>query len=556
MPRKSIRSIKSGHTSSQTKSASHAVRNLVESVQTHLKNNEFDTALTESTELSSLLQSDTNNIVIYLTSLVWQIRALQGLKRPFDDIEQAVMRYAQESKRLGDYEREIQAHRIHAQIYIDCGNWTQAAEHLEAALTCSMTNNPGRTTLEILMHLSAIELKMCHYVEAIDYLSRAMNAIKSSNIDNDDFRELSAIGNRQLCELYNIIGEGQSACDALEAAQKANSHDEEEHWLQEIYLSHLDMHSGDADTACVRLRNLEDAIRRAIRDGKARNEQLTMLQLERAQAMWNHGEFKKAIEYLNAVEIPAEQLQLRQAQALIRFQWAAEMGKPAASTEDAGQIFSELCNQSENPDIQIVLAASLTQAAIEIERGHYETTLESLEHITQTAAFTQLIPFATRALALRGQICLDQKKWSEAAVDCRNACEMFVSHVDDVSAKQAAAMMLLAQTEQTYAQGNSGLDPNEYAAFEQLLRDIERYKSHHHITGMLDLALTVAEIAYKHGEGSAFDTLMNLLEEYIDPSCMAYRRMKYLDLAMLAKRGNYEEERQRIADANGFATKS
>ncbi len=552
MPRKSIRSLKSGQSPKSPSHTNNAIRSLVENIQKHLKSNDFDLALTESIDLSTLLQSDTNNAVIYLTSLVWQIRAMQGLKRSKDDIEQAVIRYAQESSRLGDHEREVQAHRIHAQLYIDCGNWTQAAEHLENALTCSMAHNPGRTTLEILMHLSAIELKMCHYVEAIDYLSRAMNAIKNSNLDNDDFRELSAIGNRQLCELYNTIGEGQSACDALEAAQNANSHDDEELWLQNIYLSHLDMRSGDADTACVRLKKIEDDVRTAVRDGKAKPEQLTMIQLERAQALWNHGEFKKALDYLEAIEIPTDQLQFRQAQALIRFQWAAEMGKPSADTEIAGQKFSELCNESENPDIQIVLAASLTQAAIEIERGHYDTTLESLEHITQTAAFTQLIPFATRALALRGQINLEMKNYSEAAVDCHNACEMFVSHVDDVSARQAAALMLLAQTEQTYAQGNSGLDPNERTAFEQLLKDVDRFKCHHHVTATIDLALTVAEIAYKHGEGDAFDTLMKLLEEYIDPPFMAFRRMKYLELAMLAKRGDFTAERKRIAEENGF----
>lgn len=553
MTRKSIKSFKS-HQSNKINSPkiNNNIRLLVENTQKCLKNNQFEIALNNSIELSKLLQTDKNNTVIYLTSLIWKIRALQGLNRPLQDVENAVLLYAQEAKRLGDPEREIQAYRIHAQIYVDCGNWTQAADYLEKALTCSINYEPGRTTLEILMHLSAVELKMCHYVEAVDYLSRAMNAVNNSNMQNDDFRELTAVGYRQLCELYNIIGEGQSACNALEAAQNANSHDEEERWLQNIYLSHLDMRSGDADAACFRLQKIEDDIRHALRRGTARQEQLLMLMLERAQALWNHGEFSFALEYLNALEIPDDQLQMRQAQALIKFQWAVEIGKPYDDPDSAGMNFSKISSLAENSDIQIVLAASLTQAALEIERGNYINTLESLQHIAQTAAFTQLIPFATRALALRSQVYLALKNYSQAAKDAHDACQMFVSHVDDVSAKQAAALMLLAQSEITYSQGNSGLDENERSAFEQLVKDVERYKNHRHITAMLDLALTTAEIAYKHGEGDAFNALMKLLHDYINPQFMAFRYMKYLELAGRAKISDDETQKSKIAELNRF----
>lgn len=553
MPQKSIKSLaKKGGAAGKAGKTDLDIRKLAERVQSDLQAKSFDCVLSGCAELEQL-KDNSEQAVIYLTSLVWKIRALQGLNRDRDEIETAAVYYGDEARRLGDMFRCLQAMRIRAQLYIDCGQWTQACEHLEDALSLSIEQRLGRQTLELLMHLSALELKMCHYTEAIDYLSRAMNAIGGAQNLSDELREIKAVGYRQLCELYNTVGDGQRACDALESAQNVHSKDEEELWLQELLLSRLDMRSGDADSSCARLKKVEQEIRKAVRDGKARASQLSMVELERAQAMWNHGEYAAAREHLDAISVDSDALPLRQAMALTKFQWAVEMGRPNAEPDEAGRVFSEICNESENTDVQILLAAALTQAAIEIERGHYDATLDSLLHIAQTAAFTQLIPFATRALALRGQINLLEGRFEQAAEDGRDACETFVDHVDDVSARQAGALMLRAQAEQAFSNGDGVLSDNEIKAFEQLLKDFERYESHHHAEAVIDLGLALAGIAMRSGSREKAEYMLGRVEKQIVPEFMAHRQMQYLNLcAKIRKDDEAAERAEAIASLNGY----
>ncbi len=529
------------------------IRLLAEQVQNDLQAKKYEEVLSGCGELEINKDSKGESSVIYLTSLVWKIRALQGLKRDRNEIEQAAVHYGEEALRLGDIARTVQAGRIHAQLYIDAGQWTRACELLEDALTHAVNGCLGRQTLELLMHLSSLELKMCHYVESIDYLSRAMNAVKGAGVVSDDLREITAVGNRQLCELYNTVGDGQRACDALEAAQNAHTKDLEELWLQELLLARLDMRSGDADSSCMRMKKIEQEVRKAVRDGLARSEQLAMVELEYSQAMWNHGEYREALEHIDAINVFPEQVPMRQAIALTKFQWAVEMGKPGMDPDDAGRIFSEISNEADNTDVQLLLAAALTQAALEIERGHLEATFESLLHIAQTAAFTQLIPFATRALALRGQIHLAQGNWMQAAEDGKDACEAFVDHVDDVSARQAGALMIRAQLEASLAASDGRLDDNEQQAFEQLLKDLARYESHHHEEAFIDLGISLAKIAWKSGNSQTAEELLERLESHICEAFMSHRAMSYYRLCGVV-RGDDKARKQAdaIAELNGY----
>ncbi|MBQ9817313.1 MAG: hypothetical protein IJM59_07610 [Proteobacteria bacterium] len=552
MPKKSIRSLKNSR-SQKSESPSGNIRELAEQIQNDLKNNAFEQALSGSQKLEQMLHDDTANAAIYLTSLVWQIRAHQGLKAERNIIEQAAEHYAQEAIRLGDAPRAVQAYRIKAQLYIDSGSWTIACEHLENALHQAIEHDLGREALEILMHMSALELKLCHYTEAIDYLSRAMNAIEHATFIPDDIRELRAVGQRQLCELYDTVGDGRQACDALEAAQNANTHDSEELWMQSLILSRFDMRSGDADAACSRLKKVIKDVQKAVESKKARPEQLIMVELEYAQAIWNRGEYKKAIAKLDELQSRTSQLPVMQAIALTRFQWAVETGKPFMDPDEASRTFSEISNQADNTDVQILLAAALTQASLEIERGHYEPTFESLLHIAQTAAFTQLIPFATRALILRGQIHFAQQNYSQAAIDGKDACESFVIHVDDVSARLSAALMLRAQIELSMANGDETPDEAEKAAIEQLKSDLDRYESHHHEGAFLDLGLALAKLAAKLQDRTWEQELLNKLEPHIIPEFMAHRTMTFNQLkADLHQDEHARKATAEIAQLNGF----
>ena len=526
------------------------VRELVTQVQQDLKGNQFEKALKGAQEHENMLRTDEDGQTIYLTSMVWQIRAMQGLKLSADEIGAAADKYARESVRLEDFARAVQAYRIHAQVRIDAGTWLAATEQLESALNLAIEHQMGRETLEILMHLSAIELKMCHYVEAIDYLSRAMNAIQAAGVVREDFRELCAVGNRQLCELYDTIGDGQRACDALEAAQNAGTDDPEELWIQQLLLSRLDLRSGNADDACARLERVESEVKKAVREGKSRPEQVAMVELEHAQAMWARAEFQEALDKLS--QISRESRPIKLAVALTRFQWAVETGKPTLDPDKECADFGAACNETgEDVDVQISLAAALAQASWEIEKGHYEPTFESLLYIAQAAAFTQLVPFATRALALRSELHFAQGNYSNSAIDAQNACETFVDHVDDVSARQAAAMMLRAQYAEVLAQNpNADLDDMETQAFNQLLQDFDRFMSHHHVSASISLGLILAKIARMRKDEATAQRILLTLGVYVEPQWMAHAAMTYYKL--LGEPAALERA-QKIAKANEFA---
>ncbi len=523
------------------------VRALAVQAQADLKNGAFERALEASRALEARLAPGASQADVYLASMVWQVRALQGLKA---DAESVAAHYVAEAERLCDFPRAVQGHRIMAQAYIDAGRWTLACESLEKALDLAIGHNIGRQALEILMHLSAVELKMSHYCEAADHLSRAMHAVGQI----EEFRDIRAAGHRQLCELYDKTGDGQNACDALEAALDAHTEDDEEIWLIGVMQSRFEMRSGDADSACVRLRQIESEVRKAVSAGKARPEQLCMIGLERAQAMWNHGENEAAEARL--AEIRAEgSAAVRQACALTAFLWAVEKGLPWADADEACREFSEISAEMENTEIEIALAAALGQAGLEIARGHFDATLESLMHIAQTAAFTQLIPFATRALMLRGEIGEAQGDFAAAAQDGRDACETFVAHVDEVSAKCAACLMLRAQFAHALkADAHAVMDDAEEKAFAQLLEDWERFAAHHHVEGMLDLGLGLAKIAEMKGDRALEARLLAKIGEALEGRQMAFRQMRYAQM-----RGRLENDEamlaraREIASQNGFA---
>lgn len=527
-------------------------RALLESVQKALQTKDFAAALEGAEQLATQFR-DSEETTVYLTSMVWKIRARQGLGHDRESIREDAMFYAQEAERCAQYDRVVQGLRIAAQVDLDAGRWSRACETLEHALDVAILHQIGRDTLELLMHLSAIELKQCHYLEAIDFLSRAMNAIQPAGLVRDDMRELAAVGHRQLCELYDTVGDGEKACNALEAAQNAGTSDPEERWLQMLWLSRFDRRSGDADSCEVRLKKIESDVAQQVRRGNARREQVEMIHLERIQAMWTRGQWAKAIAQLDGLEKDLDAKPLRQAVALQRFQWAVEIGKPAYDADACGAEFAKSCEGDENVDIRISLAAALTQAAIEIERGNFEPTLESLLHIAQAASFTQLIPYATRALALRGQIFLAQGEFERAAQDGHDACETFVAHVDDVAARQAAAMMLLAQVEISRTHGEASLDENEKAAFDQLLHDLDRFEAHHHEVAFLDLGISLVRIAAISGQRECAKGLLERLEPHIDAAWMAHRAMQVAALKgrLWGDEKSLEQARE-IARCNGF----
>ena len=518
--------------SDSTSVLSGEIRNRVANVQKMLQERRFLEALNESFVLEQETLELQSARSVYLTSLVWKVRALQGMEADKAEIDTAALHYASESERLEDWNRAVQGYRILAQSDIFAGEWDKAIEHLEHALDLGMKGEDGRAVLEILMHIGGLELKLCHYMEAIDAISRAVGALDGAGMPAQEAAEFRAMGQRQLADLYDMVGAGQEACNALEAAQNAKSQDFEELWLQQMHFSRLDLRSGNASAAVEKLESVVTDLITAVSQGKAQPEQCQMAELELLQAQWNlpHAQ-AECFKALDGLEHDISSEPLRLAVALMRFQWLAEGELDSDALRHAREMFENMCDHQPQADVQIRLAAALTSAALEIRRGHYEATLEPLRHIAETAAFTQLIPFATRALALRSQIYESLCQFSRAAVDAHNACETFIEHVDDVSAKLAAAMMLCAQVEQTRLDhhGIVVLEESEIKAFEQLRNDMKRFELQKHSTAFIDLGLELAKICHVIGDETQKVEILNELQPYLTPEFGA-RIFKYQGL--------------------------
>ena len=554
MPRKPIHSLISKQPKAANRqAAADEIRSLVSQVQQNLKERRFEQSLAQGTQIEQLLKNDARNAAIYLTSMFWQVRALQGLERSRSEIEPIAHHCADESARLGDIPRQIQALRMIAQLQIEDGEWPQAIETLQSALDLAITGPDTRTMLELLMHLSSLESKCCHNIEAIDYLSRAMGAIDGACLPASEAIEIKAMGYRSLFELYRNAGEGQMACDALESAQEMHCQDPEEQWLQMLYLSQLAAQSGKADEASMHLHNVQAAIGK---HPNTRREQIDMIELERAQTAWMMGHYDEARERLDRIQPQPNAVPLQMAIALTRFQWAVETGKPTADPDAAAIAFQSIERPDPSVNVELQLAAALTQIALDCQRGNRENALESLDYVAETASFTQRLPFITRTHLMRADILFNRGEYDKAAVEAHGACDGFIHHVDDVSAKIAAAMMLRAQYEQSRkdAGGDTvALDAAEQIAFNQLCDDMTRYRDHQHISGFLDLGILLAQLSLRTGMGDKLVHILQMMEPHIDPRKMAWRAMKYEILCSKAYKDDAHEIRARqIADENRY----
>ena len=545
MAKKSKRSLaKSADHSRQPREISPEIQDLAESAQNALAQHHYEDALRDAQELETRASFDAT---LTMFALIWQIRALQGLGR---DADAVVQKYIDAAQKNDAIDRAVQGYRMLAQSHIDKGAWTAASECLGKALDIAIRHQLSRDALEILMFLGGLELKMCHYVDAIEYIHRAMHAIEHAVAANDELYGIKAHGYRQLCELYDTVGEGQKARDAWESARNTPTTDAEERWLQRIWRARFALRDGDADAACQTLKDVETDVAQSLK-GKATPEQHAMVMLELAQALWSHGEFSTALHKLD--EIQTDSVPLQQAIALTRFQWAIEIGRPKLDPDEAGRHFAETCADRDDVDIQLTLAASLTQAALEIERGHYDNSLESLMHIAQAASFTQLAPFIARALALRGQAYLAMHAWAEAAQDGHDAGEMFAYQLDDVSAKQVAAIQLRASWELQKANGITSLHEADAETYRVLCDAQESYLAKHHIVAAIDLGLALAELSLQLGDGKCAQILA-AIEPYIDRELMAHRAMSFYHCkGTLLHDESLRARAREIAQTNGFA---
>ena len=530
---------------------SSQLRQWIQETQNCLKIGDFEQAVQLAQKIEWRLKDDSQNAGIYLTSILWQIRALQSMNR-IPELDDRIETYISQSVQKQVYAHQIQGYRLKAQRLIDQSLWQEAIETLTKALEPAMESFDGRNVVELLMHISALEIKLGFYRDGMEHLARGLMVVDNSGLPDDEIREMKAIGQRQLAELFDKTGDGQAACQALDAAMSVKCSDIEEQWLQQILLSHFDMRIGNANAAQQKLESVKTDILR--QDPDKYRSQLEMVELEMAQVCRALGKYKEATARLDNIE--SSSVSIQKAILLTKYQWAIENGKPESDPDIALKQFNDVELPDEAGDRPLIWASELATAALDRMRGNFDTAYESLQYISEKAAFAQLIPISTKARLMMSEIEFRQKKYEQSACHAREVTEDFIQHVDDVSAKCAAILMLRAQYEVYLIQSGGDtvmLDKAENASFIQLCEDCERYRKNGHIEAFLDLGLPLAMLSHRMGDVPKCMELAEQLKNYIQPEFMAYRAVQYNYLmSQLDHDDSWIQNAENLVSINGF----
>lgn len=512
----------------------------LQSLQNALKSGDYQRVLDSAPELERAFEEGKIPTGNYLTTLLWQIRAAQALKG--NDLDDKIRAYIQKARDLEHIPHLIQGLRVRAQVEIERGNLSRSLEYLNEALDFALGTQDGKNAFELLMHLSSIEIQCCKYCDALDHLGHGLQMLPESGLPFEENREIQAVGQRQLCELYDRTGRGEDACKALDAAISCHSQDPEERWLQNILLSHFDMRHGDANAARRRL----EAVRTEIAEkfsGKY-PRQLDMADLELAQVLWAQNRREQALDILS--KIHTGDVVLQKSILLSRFQWAVQTGIPGSDPIKAESQFQELSISDEDTRRMIEFGADLAIQELNLRQGKYELAKENLLHISERAIFMELIPISTRAQIMMASAEFEQGKFSECAVRAQKSAESFIEQCDEVSAEEAAVLVLRAQ--------NSGKpDGPEKIAYQRLISDCEKYRKNGHYDGFCGLGMQIAFYAHEIGDTETCSTLLDQLGRIITPDHTAYdaMRLEQLRAAVTGKQSHLEKARK-IAEINGF----
>ena len=535
----------------QSQPLSPQVRQWIQAAQNHLKNNQYQEALEISRNLEQTLKSVPEQSSLCLTAVLWQIRALQAMKQTAE-LDSRIQDYIQFASDCHDNAHQIQGYRLLTQRQMDASRWQDAIESLAQALDIAIRAQDGKNAFELLMHMSAIEIKSALYCDAMEHLARGLSILDDAGISHEEAREIKAIGQRQLCELFDKTGEGEAACNALEAAMSTPCHDIEEHWLQQILLSQFDRRFGNAIDALDKLQNIKSEITQ--HDAMRYHNQLEMVELEIAHTLHILGNYEESENVLSRIQADATPIQ--RAISLIRYQWAVESGLPHANPDTAKAQFDQMPPSDDPADRPVCYAAEIALAAQEIMYGHLEQAFDLLQQVSEKAIFTELIPISTRSQLLMAEIEFIQKKYEACACRARDVTEAFIQHVDDVSAKQSAALMLRAQYEvslQASGGDTVNLDKVENASYQQLLSDCSRYLQHGHIEAFLDLGLELANLSFRTGDIEQSKALITQLEPHIDPTFMAWRACRFYQLKYKLYHSKKDiDQRNQIIQSNHF----
>ena len=531
----------------KSENLSGEIHELIRNAQLALKSCDYAQAIQTSQKLETLLKENPERDGYYLTSILWQIRAYQALKDT-KSLAHRIQDYIDESLRLNHAQHLIQAYRLRTQCQIDSADFSSAVETLEKAITVAMDIHDAKTAFELLMHISSLEIKLSRYCDAKDHLLMGMSMIDEVNLSSDKFNEVMSIGNRQLCELFMKIGEGESALDCLHLAVSSKTTDPEEEWLQTLLTSRFEKQNGNLNNALKMVERIQKIIQEQTDAPNLQNQKDAIL-LEMAQLHWDSGEYDKALEEIGSIH--TDNVSLQRAIALTRYQWTVSAGIPGTNPDKAETDFWNMTVPDDETDRSIEFSAELTQNALRIMRGQYKEARENLTHLAEKASFLDLVPICTKANQLIAEIDITMRDYIQASENLVDVAKDYLEQVDKVSTNYAIALTLRANYEERASRVDGDtvtLNSDNENILDNLFIDCDNYIEQNYIEAFLDLALQLSFYTYRIGYMDKCRNLVQKMSKYIQPDNMSYRAMKFYQIKY-----ELEHDKSLLQKANDIA---
>lgn len=355
---------------------------------------------------------------IYLTSFVWEIRALSALKKPKTELQRAVERYRDEAKACQDAARQAQAELMLAQACIDHEDFERAETHLELALDLAIKVDDDTQVFRALMGLARVQIAQLRFTEAVDILGRAKEALPDGKAGIEpQILEQRAYIESECVDIYEKLGDGQAAHEARERflALAKNGFDSENlQVLETLYrIKTLDL-EGKSRLMLASIDDFEQHI--AKQNTADAVVQGYVARFERARAKWKCGDYTGACEDIEALLSPdlaaSMPTALARAIELSKIQYRMEkISTMATITAELDAFKASLVADLPRTVAESILAADLCHASVYIYRGDFRSARERLESIIERSKFMRLGSVMTPAHASFARVELRAKRY-------------------------------------------------------------------------------------------------------------------------------------------------
>lgn len=552
---------------------------------------------------------------IYLTALVWRVRATSGMG-DVAGAEAMVDAYYEAARERSCMPRIVQALQIKAQFALDRADWQAAIDALEQILAQTQSPDDRAARIAALLALANCQTRLYRFSEARASLTQAEECVSLTQGQGDE--SLPAIW-MALYEIEKLTGHSAAARASLsqlgewiQRGKPCREDDFCEFLLAQIRESSAQFDDQNARDILDMLKSTSiyrDAEVGCSLDSKRRDLQKIIVDIEACRCLWAAGDRENAWRVLDRCVDAATDCATQQTLALLRYEWAVETGR-CILTDDGGAaerlrqcrddvsktdnglfvkdshdsrlLVGDHCERADDPDAMAQYTAemfdegcrgcdgnilmrihrSFIDAELKMERGKYEESSQILNWIRDVATFRDCQSIAVRARAMLCQIeiCRGNSHVSKAeAVEIYAVMRSCIGEIEALPAFLTAYGLCLVD-------GDSSRLESLCSVSDVLAICAQKFEmccANRGEPGVVTLGLGLLRVYALLRDVLSFEKTASQLEPYMRSDRRAYSSMVFCGICAQfehsrrckdgeARRDEFLEKVQKIAAINGF----